>query len=343
MTDSAARLELLDNDGARTLAGGRSENLKLIEQRFGVKIGQRGNVFLISGEPAKVALAEKLLGQLNQLIQRKYPLGLEDVEQASKVLLADPDADLKEIFLDTVYVTSRNRPVTPKGFNQKAYIDAIRKFDIVFGIGPAGTGKTYLAMAMAVAALVERKVKRIVLCRPAVEAGEKLGFLPGDLAEKVSPYLRPLYDALHDLMDIDRAQELLERGTVEVAPLAFMRGRTLNDAFVILDEAQNTTTEQMKMFLTRLGFGSKAVITGDATQIDLPSGKMSGMNEARNILRDVEGIRFCEFTDRDVVRHPLVQEVVRAYDAAQVRREAEQQARKAAAAEKAAAPLVQAG
>jgi len=324
MAEPSARLELLDNDGARALAGGRSENLKLIEQRFGVHIGQRGNVFLISGDPEKVELAEKLLGQLNQLILRKYPLGLEDVEQASKVLLADPDADLKEIFLDTVYVTNRNRPVTPKGFNQKAYIDAIRKFDIVFGIGPAGTGKTYLAMAMAVAALVERKVKRIVLCRPAVEAGEKLGFLPGDLAEKVSPYLRPLYDALHDLMDIDRAQELLERGTVEVAPLAFMRGRTLNDAFVILDEAQNTTSEQMKMFLTRLGFGSKAVITGDATQIDLPTGKASGMNEARNILRDVEGIRFCEFTDRDVVRHPLVQEVVRAYETAQARREAEQ-------------------
>ena len=316
MAEPSARLELLDNDGARTLAGGRSENLKLIEQRFGVHIGQRGNVFLISGEPDRVGLAEKLLGQLNQLIQRKYPLGLEDVEQASKVLLADPDADLKEIFLDTVYVTNRNRPVTPKGFNQKAYIDAIRKYDIVFGIGPAGTGKTYLAMAMAVAALVERRVKRIVLCRPAVEAGEKLGFLPGDLAEKVSPYLRPLYDALHDLMDIDRAQELLDRGTVEVAPLAFMRGRTLNDAFVILDEAQNTTSEQMKMFLTRLGFGSKAVITGDATQIDLPAGRASGMNEARTILRDVEGIRFCEFTDRDVVRHPLVQEVVRAYEIA---------------------------
>jgi len=235
MAEPSGRLELTDNDGARTLAGGRSENLKLIEQRFGVHIGQRGNVFLISGEPEKVARAEKLMAQLNELIQRKYPLGLEDVEQASKVLLADPGADLKDIFLDTVYVTNRNRPVTPKGFNQKAYIDAIRKFDIVFGIGPAGTGKTYLAMAMAVAALVERRVKRIVLCRPAVEAGEKLGFLPGDLAEKVSPYLRPLYDALHDLMDMDRATDLIERGTVEVAPLAFMRGRTLNDAFVILD------------------------------------------------------------------------------------------------------------
>src|SRR5437660_1266974 len=329
MAEPSARLELLDNEGARTLAGGRGENLKLIEQRFGVYIGQRGNVFLISGEPERVGLAEKLLGQLNQLIQRKYPLGLEDVEQASKVLLADPDADLKEIFLDTVYVTNRNRPVTPKGFNQKAYIDAIRKHDIVFGIGPAGTGKTYLAMAMAVAALVERRVKRIVLCRPAVEAGEKLGFLPGDLAEKVSPYLRPLYDALHDLMDIDRAQELLERGTVEVAPLAFMRGRTLNDAFVILDEAQNTTTEQMKMFLTRLGFGSKAVTTGHRTQLALPSGKASGMMDALQILKDVEGIRFCEFTDKDVVRHPLVQEVVRAYDAAQARRETDQAAKSA--------------
>ena len=266
--------------------------------------------------PAKGRVLKRLLAQLNALIEKKYPLGLEDVEQACKVLLSDPGADLRDIFLDTVYVTSRNRPVTPKGFAQKAYIDAIRRYDIVFGIGPAGTGKTYLAMAMAVAALVERRVKRIVLCRPAVEAGEKLGFLPGDLAEKVSPYLRPLYDALHDLMDMDRAQDLLERGTVEVAPLAFMRGRTLNDSFVILDEAQNTTTEQMKMFLTRLGFGSKAVVTGDATQIDLPAGKPSGMNEAREILREVEGIRFVEFSDRDVVRHPLVQEVVRAYEAA---------------------------
>src|SRR5436309_4904227 len=315
MAEPSARLELPDNDGARALAGGRSENLRLIEKRLGVHIGQRGNVFLISGEPDRVQLAERLLGQLNHLIEKKFPLGLEDVEQASKVLLNDPGADLRDIFLDTVYVTNRNRPVKPKGFTQKAYIDAIRRYDIVFGIGPAGTGKTYLAMAMAVAALVERRVKRIVLCRPAVEAGEKLGFLPGDLAEKVSPYLRPLYDALHDLIDMDRAQDLLERGTVEVAPLAFMRGRTLNDSFVILDEAQNTTTEQMKMFLTRLGFGSKAVVTGDATQIDLPAGKASGMNEAREILKDVEGMSFIEFTDRDDVGHPPVQCVVRAYEA----------------------------
>ncbi len=279
-------------------------------------VGQRGNVLLLSGDPARVALAEKLIGQLTALIKKKYPVDIEDVDQSIKMLQADPNAQLEDVFLDTVFVNSRRRPVTPKGFNQKAYVDAIRKFDIVFGIGPAGTGKTYLAMAMAVAALVERRVKRIVLCRPAVEAGEKLGFLPGDLAEKVSPYLRPLYDALHDLMDIERANELLERGTVEVAPLAFMRGRTLNDSFVILDEAQNTTTEQMKMFLTRLGFGSKAVVTGDATQVDLPTGKASGLNEARVILSEVEGIAFCQFTDRDVVRHPLVQEVVRAYEAA---------------------------
>jgi phosphate starvation-inducible PhoH-like protein len=330
MAEPSARLELEDNDGARTLAGGRSENLKLLEKRLGVHVGQRGNVFLLSGAPDKVALAENVMGQLIALIGKKYPLALEDVEQAIKVLQADPGADLKEIFLDTVYMASGKRPVTPKGFNQKAYIDAIRKFDIVFGYGPAGTGKTYLAMAMAVAALVERRVKRIVLCRPAVEAGERLGFLPGDLAEKVSPYLRPLYDALHDLMDMDRASDLLERGTVEVAPLAFMRGRTLNDAFVILDEAQNTTTEQMKMFLTRLGFGSKAVVTGDLTQIDLPSGKASGMAEAREVLANVDGIRFCEFTDRDVVRHPLVQVVVRAYEAQAARRGEQEERRKAA-------------
>src|SRR6478736_1184442 len=234
MAEPSARLELVDTDGARALAGGRGEHLKLIERRLGVVVGQRGTVLLVSGAPEAVRLAEKLLAQLHELVQRKYPLGIEDVEQALKVLQNDPEADLKDIFLDTIFMTNSRRPVTPKGFAQKAYIEAIRKHDIVFGMGPAGTGKTYLAMAMATAALVERRVKRIVLCRPAVEAGEKLGFLPGDLAEKVSPYLRPLYDALHDLMDIDRAQELLERGTVEVAPLAFMRGRTLNDAFVIL-------------------------------------------------------------------------------------------------------------
>jgi len=313
LAEPSARLELLDNDGARTLAGGRSENLKLIEQRFGVHIGQRGNVFLISGEPAKVALAEKLLGGLTELIQRKYPLGLEDVEQASKVLLSDANADLKDIFLDTVYVTNRNRPVTPKGFNQKAYIDAIRKHDIVFGIGPAGTGKTYLPVATAVDALARKRVRRIILARPAVEAGENLGFLPGDLQEKVDPYLRPLYDALEDMMPRERVQKALETRTIEIAPLAYMRGRTLNDAFVILDEAQNATGMQMKMFLTRLGVNSRAVITGDKTQIDLPNREDSGLLQVERILPGIEGIGFCYLSDADVVRHRLVRDIIRAY------------------------------
>jgi len=315
MAEPSARLELIDNDGARALAGGRSENLRLVEKRLGVHIGQRGNVFLISGEPEKVQLAERLLAQLGALIEKKYPLGLEDVEQASKVLLNDPSADLREIFLDTVYVTSRNRPVTPKGFAQKAYIDAIRRYDIVFGIGPAGTGKTYLAMAQAVAFLVAKKVSRIILARPAVEAGEKLGFLPGDLQEKVNPYLRPLYDALYEMLDVERVERYIERGTIEIAPIAFMRGRTLNDAFVIRDEAQNTTTEQMKMFLTRIGFGTKAVITGDVTQIDLPSGRTSGLVEAMKVVGSIDGISFVHFDDRDVVRHKLVQQIVKAYEA----------------------------
>ena len=212
-------------------------------------------------------------------------------------------------------MSAKHRIIAPKGLAQKRYIEALREHDIVFGIGPAGTGKTYLAMAMAVAALMQKKVKRIILTRPAVEAGEKLGFLPGDLAEKVNPYLRPLYDAMHDMMDLDKAQALIQRGQIEVAPLAFMRGRTLNEAFVILDEAQNTTAEQMKMFLTRLGYDSKAVITGDVTQVDLPEGRKSGLSDATNLLTGTEGIAFCTFTDVDVVRHPLVARIVRAYEA----------------------------
>ena len=219
------------------------------------------------------------------------------------------------MFHDVVLVSARHRVIGPKGIAQKKYIEAIREHDVVFGIGPAGTGKTYLAVAMAVSALTARQIKRIILTRPAVEAGEKLGFLPGDLAEKVNPYLRPLYDALHDMMDLDKATALIQRGQIEVAPLAFMRGRTLNDSFVILDEAQTTTPEQMKMFLTRLGFDSKAVITGDVTQVDLPEGRKSGLSDAIHLLSGVEGIRFCTFTDVDVVRHPLVAKIVRAYDA----------------------------
>jgi len=228
----------------------------------------------------------------------------------------DHAENVQDVFGDVVW-RHRGKQITPKTVTQKQYVDAIRNCTVTFGIGPAGTGKTYLAMAMAVAELTRNNYARIILTRPAVEAGEKLGFLPGDLAEKVNPYLRPLYDALHDLVDFDRARKLVERGTIEVAPLAFMRGRTLNDSFVILDEAQNTTTEQMKMFLTRLGYGSKAVITGDVTQVDLPAGKPSGLKEARGILRAIPGIRFVDFTERDVVRHPLVQEIITAYDRAE--------------------------
>ena len=227
----------------------------------------------------------------------------------------DRSVNLEDVFLDAVFVSAKKKVITPKSLAQKRYIDAMRKYDLVIGIGPAGTGKTYLAMAMAVASLMKQEVDRIVLTRPAVEAGEKLGFLPGDIAEKVNPYLRPLYDALHDMMDFERASRLVERGVIEVAPLAFMRGRTLNDSFVILDEAQNTGSDQMKMFLTRLGFHSKAVITGDITQVDLPENKVSGLIEVQGILKKIEGIAFVYFSDKDVVRHPLVQDIVKAYEA----------------------------
>jgi len=284
-----------------------------------VRIGASGTSLKITGGHAEQAFTGKLLGELYELIKGGYPIYPSDVEYAIRILRGDRDADLKDIFLDTIYISAHKRVISPKSVNQKIYIDAIRNHDIVFGIGPAGTGKTYLAMAMALAALMKNQVTRMVLCRPAVEAGEKLGFLPGDLAEKVNPYLRPLYDALHDMVDFDRARRMLERGTIEVAPLAFMRGRTLNDSFIILDEAQNTTSEQMKMFLTRLGYDSKAVITGDITQIDLPSGKLSGLKEARMVLGETPGIRFVHFNERDVVRHRLVQAIIGAYEAASER------------------------
>ncbi len=233
---------------------------------------------------------------------------------AAQLIADDPDIDLREYFLKSTQTQSGKRRVDPKSINQRRYLDAIEQNDIVFGIGPAGTGKTYLAMAQAVSFLLAKRVNRIILARPAVEAGEKLGFLPGDLQEKVNPYLRPLYDALYDMVDVERAERLIERGTIEIAPIAFMRGRTLNDAFVILDEAQNTTTEQMKMFLTRLGFGSKAVVTGDITQIDLPTGRLSGLVEAMKVVSKIEGISFIHFDERDVVRHKLVQQIVKAYE-----------------------------
>jgi phosphate starvation-inducible PhoH-like protein len=298
----------------RSLFGAGNENLKLIEQQAGVQIGQRGGSLRVEGPPLAVDLVTRLLADLADLLRRGARIGSQEVEQALRLLRDNPALRLDELFLEPVLVSSRNKSISPKSLAQKAYVRAIRQSDIVFGLGPAGTGKTYLAVATAVAALVERRVKRIVLARPAVEAGERLGFLPGDLAEKVNPYLRPLYDALNEMMDEERAASLVERGAVEVAPLAFMRGRTLNDAFVILDEAQNTSSEQMKMFLTRLGFSSQAVITGDPTQTDLPPGQTSGLMEAVELLSGIEGIAFVHFSDQDVVRHPLVQQVIRAYE-----------------------------
>src|SRR6478735_6129076 len=309
------RLTLEDNRVALALYGERNANLKLIERETGAQLHARGNELTIVGPEDGVAIARSLVEQLYGMARKGAPISPEDIGRAAVALRADKGIDLQNVFQDTILVAGRARSIAPKGLAQKRYVDAIRAHDIVFGIGPAGTGKTYLAMALAVRALMEKQVKRIVLTRPAVEAGERLGFLPGSMEEKVSPYLRPLYDALHDMMDFEKADQLLARGLIEVAPIAFMRGRTLNDAFVILDEAQNTTSEQMKMFLTRLGFGSKAVITGDITQIDLPTGRMSGLNEAIKVVDNIEGIAFIHFDDRDVVRHKLVQQIVKAYEA----------------------------
>ena len=276
----------------------------------------QGNELIVEGDPQNTAKVARLVDQISALITEGHNLALRDVKTAADVLAGDGDADLREHFLKGGQLRQAGkRRITAKSVNQRRYLDAIEQHDIVFGIGPAGTGKTYLAMAQAVSYLLAKKVSRIILARPAVEAGEKLGFLPGDLQEKVNPYLRPLYDALYDMMELEKAERLLERGTIEVAPIAFMRGRTLNDAFVILDEAQNTTAEQMKMFLTRLGFGSKAVVTGDITQIDLPTGRASGLIEAMHVVGKVEGIEFVYFDERDVVRHKLVQAIVKAYEA----------------------------
>jgi len=311
---SVKNISFTDNNLIRTLVGEHDKNIKLIEKLEPVKLVVRGNNLSITGENISADLVENLIIQLYSLLEKGYPIYPADIDYAHRILSSNRSVSLEKIFLDTVFISSKKQLITPKSIVQKLYIDLIRNYDIVFAIGPAGTGKTYLAMAMAVSALLDKKVNRIVLARPAVEAGEKLGFLPGDLAEKVNPYLRPLYDALFDMIDFDKASALIHKGVIEVAPLAFMRGRTLNDSFVILDEAQNTTSEQMKMFLTRLGFGSKAVITGDITQIDLPCDKASGLVEAETILTKVEGIKFVHFTEIDVVRHPLVQDVIRAYN-----------------------------
>ncbi|UCG20958.1 MAG: PhoH family protein [Deltaproteobacteria bacterium] len=316
-SENGSILSFDDNALLQNLCGERNSNLKLIEEALQVKLNLRGDQITLFGEEADVKLARRVLKELYGLLREGYPLYPSDINHAIQILSGQFKARLKDIFLDAVYVTSKKRIITPKSLAQKDYIEAIRNYDIVFGIGPAGTGKTYLAMATAISALNAGKINRIILVRPAVEAGEKLGFLPGDLAEKVNPYLRPLYDALHDMVDFDQTSALLQRGVIEVAPLAFMRGRTLNDCFVILDEAQNTTSEQMKMFLTRLGISSKAVITGDITQIDLPNGTTSGLIETMKILAGIQGLKFVYFTDKDVIRHRLVQDIIKAYEKAE--------------------------
>ena len=305
----------MPDTGIETLFGQFDENLRLLENTLGVTLKTRGHDVVIEGSPEYLGRAERVLEQLAGLLREGYRFARGDVKTAAHLLAQDPDVALTDYFLKGASRAAGRKQVTPKTVMQRRYLEAIDQADIVFGVGPAGTGKTYLAMAQAVAYLVTKRVQRIVLARPAVEAGEKLGFLPGDLQEKVNPYLRPLYDALYDMVELERAERLIERGTIEIAPIAFMRGRTLNDAFVILDEAQNTTSEQMKMFLTRLGFGSKAVVTGDITQIDLPSGRVSGLVEAMRVVSNIDGISFVHFDDRDVVRHKLVQQIVKAYEA----------------------------
>jgi phosphate starvation-inducible PhoH-like protein len=309
----------LEAGALEALAGPYDETLRLIEERFQVRVVARGDEVTIVGSGKDDAQKEEvvvgLLRQLAELHGQGVPLGRDDFKTAVSLVARDPGVRLAEHFLGGSIRGAGRKTVVPKSHNQRRYIEAIRANDLVFGIGPAGTGKTYLAVAMAVALLQEKRVQRILLCRPAVEAGEKLGFLPGDIAAKVDPYLRPMYDALYDMMEPERVQRLVERGIIEIAPLAFMRGRTLNDAFIILDEAQNTTSEQMKMFLTRIGFDSKAVVTGDVTQIDLPAPKTSGLVEAEEIVAGIEGIAVIHFDETDVVRHPLVQQIIVAYEA----------------------------
>jgi phosphate starvation-inducible PhoH-like protein len=325
------RYEVDSNTVLMLLAGPQSSLLLEVARQSGAEVSLRGNVVHFLGSESDVRLAHRFVSNAAELLGKGFDLNTNDVASSIRGLRADPNRSLTELLDETIIVNAKRRPIRPKSAAQQLYVEAIRTHDLTFGIGPAGTGKTYLAMAMAAASLMQKKVKRIILARPAVEAGEKLGFLPGDLAEKVNPYLRPLYDALNDMLDFERVEQLRDRGQIEVAPLAFMRGRTLTDSFVILDEAQNATSEQMRMFLTRLGFGSKCVVTGDITQTDLPQGARSGLREARELLSGVEGISFCRFTDVDVVRHPLVQKIVVAYEQRDEKqredREREQQAR----------------
>jgi phosphate starvation-inducible PhoH-like protein len=304
----------------RDLFGHHNNNLNKICDAFKVSINTRGNSLSISGKPSDITLAEKLINQIYHLLEDSFSFGEADIDAAINTIKNNNNSHLKNIFQTTVFKTVRNKAITPRNPSQQRYVKAIRNNDILISIGPAGTGKTYLAMAMAMAAFSKGEVKRIILTRPAVEAGETLGFLPGDLAQKINPYLRPLYDALYDMMDFEKAKALIEQETIEIAPLAFMRGRTLNSAFIILDEAQNTTSEQMKMFLTRIGYGSKAIVTGDITQVDLPTGKKSGLIEAKNILTHIKGIEFIYFSKDDVVRHKLVSCIIDAYEKKQKRK-----------------------
>jgi phosphate starvation-inducible PhoH-like protein len=317
-TESEKHSRTLQFDDPRVLEllfGPERRNLKTLQRMLDLKIHARDTQIFVEGcSKERVDVGCEILAQLYEVAEGGVQLGPTDVSRSVRMLSGQTTARLRDVFLDSILLTERRGTIAPKSLAQKAYVDAIRKTDIVFGVGPAGTGKTYLAMAMALDAFQKREVQRIILTRPAVEAGEKLGFLPGDLAEKVNPYLRPLRDALNDMIDVDQTGRLLERGDIEVAPLAFMRGRTLNDSFVILDEAQNSTREQMKMFLTRLGFGTRAVITGDVTQIDLPSKTRSGLAHAITLLENIDGIEICYFSEEDVVRHPLVMEIIKAYD-----------------------------
>ena len=335
MTTKSIRRDKLafdDAEALQALCGPNNSRLKLIERTAGCELHLRGNEISIEGDDAAVKLAKDALEQLYDLALAGRPLASDDVVRAVK-MLQDPTGQagsIEQVFGDTILTPRSGRPIAPKGASQKKYVDLVRSNDVVFAVGPAGTGKTYLAMALAVRALLDKQVRRLVLTRPAVEAGEHLGFLPGTLEEKIDPYLRPLFDALSDMLDAERLSRMMADHTVEVAPLAFLRGRTLNDAFIVLDEAQNTTPEQMKMFLTRMGFGAKMVITGDPSQTDLPRGQRSGLRDALELVQDIRGIGTIGFTDVDVVRHPLVAALIRAYDGRDRTRSQEREARDAA-------------
>jgi phosphate starvation-inducible PhoH-like protein len=314
-TTVTRRLALAPDVDLLPLLGRNDDHLRLLESELDLQIVARGHEIVLKGESGQVAKGERLLAQLAELVRGGTSIHGAEVRAALRIFAEDEDADLKSIFSDAIVIPSRKKLIAPKSVNQRRYLEAVRTNDLVFAIGPAGTGKSYLGVAMAVEALMKRSVARIVLTRPAVEAGERLGFLPGDLYEKVHPYLRPLYDALYDMLDAEKVANLTEKGAIEIAPLAYMRGRTLNDAFIILDEAQNATSEQMKMFLTRLGFNSKMVVTGDITQVDLPASRPSGLIEIQTVLKGVPGISFVYFNEKDVVRHRLVSAIVRAYEA----------------------------